>query len=246
MKWPGLAKCTVYFICFVGVCWISHYYPFSRSLEIKDTDRSFALNKCFAHLSFVPKFYLKKEKKKRWNLSPQVMFLDLLFLVTLFFISTVDTNVLTPPLSTSAVIDSNSVSGVRTRKSSTGSLDTLTSIAITAAVTTTSSVKYANTFMIRDLEILGRERLRGRDFTESFVVHFKKIDVPESFIRLLFTRKVSTFIFIEGGHAFSPRWEMVNLLAFDNLFPLLKREVGWRRLPPFPAKMTVVHALHCL
>ena len=174
------------------------------------------------------------------------MFLDLLFLVTLFFISTVDTNVLTPPLSTSAVIDSNSVSGVRTRKSSTGSLDTLTSIAITAAVTTTSSVKYANTFMIRDLEILGRERLRGRDFTESFVVHFKKIDVPESFIRLLFTRKVSTFIFIEGGHAFSPRWEMVNLLAFDNLFPLLKREVGWRRLPPFPAKMTVVHALHCL
>lgn len=133
------------------------------------------------------------------------MFLDLLFLVTLFFISTVDTNVLTPPLSTSAVIDSNSVSGVRTRKSSTGSLDTLTSIAITAAVTTTSSVKYANTFMIRDLEILGRERLRGRDFTESFVVHFKKIDVPESFIRLLFTRKVSTFIFIEGGHAFSPR-----------------------------------------
>lgn len=102
------------------------------------------------------------------------MFLDLLFLVTLFFISTVDTNVLTPPLSTSAVIDSNSVSGVRTRKSSTGSLDTLTSIAITAAVTTTSSVKYANTFMIRDLEILGRERLRGRDLTESFVVHFKK------------------------------------------------------------------------
>lgn len=54
----------MYFICFVGVCEISHYYPFSRSLEIKDTDRSFALNKCFAHLSFVPKFYLKKEKKK--------------------------------------------------------------------------------------------------------------------------------------------------------------------------------------
>ena len=54
----------VFFICFVIVCWFSHYYPFSRSLEIKDTDRSFALNKCFAHLSFVPKFYLKKEKKK--------------------------------------------------------------------------------------------------------------------------------------------------------------------------------------
>lgn len=102
------------------------------------------------------------------------MFLVLHFVVTLFFIFAVDTNVLTPPLSTSAVIDSNSVSGVRTRKSSTGSLDTLTSIAITAAVTTTSSVKYANTFMIRDLEILGRERLRGRDFTESFVVHLKK------------------------------------------------------------------------
>ena len=80
------------------------------------------------------------------------MFLVLLFLVTLFFfIFTVDTNVFTPPLSTSAVIDSNSVSGVRTRKSSTGSLDTLTSIAITAAVTTASSVKYANTFMIETL-----------------------------------------------------------------------------------------------
>lgn len=75
------------------------------------------------------------------------MFLVLHFLVTLLYISAVDTkmNALTPPLSTSAVIDSNSVSGVRTRKSSTGSLDTLTSIAITAAVTTTSSVKYANT-----------------------------------------------------------------------------------------------------
>ena len=81
------------------------------------------------------------------------MFLVLLFLVTLFFIFifTVDTNVFTPPLSTSAVIDSNSVSGVRTRKSSTGSLDTLTSIAITAAVTTASSVKYANTFVIETL-----------------------------------------------------------------------------------------------
>lgn len=138
-------------------------------------------------------------------MSPQVMFLVLHFLVTLFFIFAVDTNVLTPPLSTSAVIDSNSVRGVRTRKSSTGSLDTLTSIAITAAVTTASSVKYANTFMIRDLEILRRERLQGRDFTESFFAHFKKIDVRESFIRLFFTRKVSTFIFIEGGYAFSPR-----------------------------------------
>ena len=134
------------------------------------------------------------------------MFLDLLFLVTLFFISTVDTNVLTPPLSTSAVIDSNSVSGVRTRKSSTGSLDTLTSIAITAAVTTTSSVKYANTFMIRDLEILGRERLQGKDFfLGKFFRTFSKIDVPESFIRLFFTRKVSTFIFIEREYAVFPR-----------------------------------------
>ncbi|KAJ7392340.1 Ankyrin repeat and KH domain-containing protein 1 [Desmophyllum pertusum] len=53
----------------------------------------------------------------------------------------VNTNALPPPLSTSAVIDSNSVSGIRTRKSSTGSLDTLTSIAITAAVTTTSTGK---------------------------------------------------------------------------------------------------------
>ena len=151
------------------------------------------------------------------------MFLDLLFLVTLFFISTVDTNVLTPPLSTSAVINSNSVSGVRTRKSSTGSLDTLTSIAITAAVTTTSSVKYANTFMIRDLEILGRERLQGKDFfLGKFFRTFSKIDVPESFIRLFFTRKVSTFIFIEREYAVFPRWEMVNLLAFDNLFPPLR------------------------
>lgn len=53
----------------------------------------------------------------------------------------VNTTVFQPPLSMSAVIDSNSVSGVRKRKSSTGSLDTLTSIAITAAVTITPSVK---------------------------------------------------------------------------------------------------------
>lgn len=143
-----------------------------RTLE--DTDRSFALNKCFAHPSFVPKFYLKKEKKKSVEICRRKLCFKITFLVTLFFISTVDTNVLTPPLSTSAVIDSNSVSGVRTRKSSTGSLDTLTSIAITAAVTTTSSVKYANTFMIRDLEILRRERLQGRDFTESFCRSFLK------------------------------------------------------------------------
>lgn len=128
------------------------------------------------------------------------MFLDLLFLVTLFFISTVDTNVLTPPLSTSAVIDSNSVSGVRTRKSSTGSLDTLTSIAITAAVTTTSSVKYANTFMIRDLEILGRERLRGRDFTESFVVHFKKNRRPGKLHFTYLSTETLTWLFLLIHH----------------------------------------------
>ena len=62
-----------------------------------------------------------------------------LFLLFLFI---VNTSVFPPPLSTSAVIDSNTVSGVRTRKSSTGSLDTLTSIAITAAVTPTSTGKY--------------------------------------------------------------------------------------------------------
>ena len=59
-----------------------------------------------------------------------------------------NTSVLPPPLSTSAVIDSNTVSGVRTRKSSTGSLDTLTSIAITAAVTTTSTGKYGHSLTV--------------------------------------------------------------------------------------------------
>ena len=54
----------------------------------------------------------------------------------------VDSVAVQPPLNTPTVIENNSVSGARTRKSSTGSLDTLTSIAITAAVTTTSSVKY--------------------------------------------------------------------------------------------------------
>ena len=60
-----------------------------------------------------------------------------------------NTSVLPPPLSTSAVIDSNTVSGVRTRKSSTGSLDTLTSIAITAAVTTTSTGKYEHSLNVQ-------------------------------------------------------------------------------------------------
>ncbi|XP_058961953.2 ankyrin repeat domain-containing protein 17 isoform X2 [Pocillopora verrucosa] len=60
----------------------------------------------------------------------------------------VNAGVLPPPLTTSAVIDSNSVSGVRTRKSSTGSLDTLTSIAITAAVTTTSTGKSSDVISV--------------------------------------------------------------------------------------------------
>lgn len=64
------------------------------------------------------------------------------------FLFIVNTSVLPPPLSTSAVIDSNTVSGVRTRKSSTGSLDTLTSIAITAAVTTTSTGKYGHSLTV--------------------------------------------------------------------------------------------------
>ena len=66
----------------------------------------------------------------------------------------VDTVAVQPPLNTSTVIE-NSVSGARTRKSSTGSLDTLTSIAITAAVTTTSSVKYvcdSPKFGIKDVD----------------------------------------------------------------------------------------------
>ena len=68
-----------------------------------------------------------------------------MFIISLFL---VNTSVLPPPLSTSAVIDSNTVSGVRTRKSSTGSLDTLTSIAITAAVTTTSTGKYGQSLHV--------------------------------------------------------------------------------------------------
>ena len=75
--------------------------------------------------------------------TPETLAYQKLLMIWVFWF-TVHTGVLPPPLTTSAVIDSNTVTGVRTRKSSTGSLDTLTSIAITAAVTTTSSGKYVH------------------------------------------------------------------------------------------------------
>ncbi|XP_074613505.1 ankyrin repeat domain-containing protein 17-like [Acropora palmata] len=69
----------------------------------------------------------------------------------------VDSVAVQPPLNTPTVIENNSVSGARTRKSSTGSLDTLTSIAITAAVTTTSSVKSNDVISVMKTAALTKE-----------------------------------------------------------------------------------------
>ena len=58
-------------------------------------------------------------------------------------------------------------------------------------------------YQSRDLQIQGRERLRVRDLTESFFAYSQYIDSPESFILSIFTRKVSTVTFSEGGYTLS-------------------------------------------
>ena len=54
-----------------------------------------------------------------------------------------------------------------------------------------------------DLWIQGRERLRVRDLTQSFLAYSQNIDSPESVILPFFTRKVSTVTFSEGGYVLS-------------------------------------------
>ena len=79
-----------------------------------------------------------------------------------------------------------------------------------------------------------------------FFAYYQKIDSPEFFIVLFFTRKVCTVIVIEGGWAFSRLqntktsniWEVVPATTTLSL----KLVVEWRRLPLFPAKMTLPHA----
>ena len=51
----------------------------------------------------------------------------------------------------------------------------------------------------RELQMQERERLRLRDLIKVFFVYCQKIDTPEFFTVLFFTRKVSTVIVIEGG-----------------------------------------------
>ena len=56
----------------------------------------------------------------------------------------------------------------------------------------------------RDLQIRGRERLRPvRDLISGFFAYCQKIDTPEFFTVLFFTRKDSTVNVIEGGWALS-------------------------------------------
>ena len=55
-----------------------------------------------------------------------------------------------------------------------------------------------------DLYMIGRERLRVRLDLKFFRVFSKnKIDTPESFFLLFFTKKVNTFILIERGSSLS-------------------------------------------
>ena len=92
----------------------------------------------------------------------------------------------------------------------------------------------------------GWERLRVRDLTSSFFAYSQNIDSPESFILPFFTRKVSTVTFSEGGCTLS--WSQ-NDKTFNSWYLVsatstfsLKVVVEWRRLPPFRAKMTLVHS----
>ena len=88
--------------------------------------------------------------------------------------------------------------------------------------------------------------LRVRDLTQSFFAYSQNIDSPESFILPFFIRKVSTVIFSEGGYALSrsqkDKTSNIWYLVFATKPFALKLVVELRRLPPFPAKMTLVHA----
>ena len=82
------------------------------------------------------------------------------------------------------------------------------------------------------------------DLTSSFFAYSQNIVFRESFSLPFFTRKVSTVILSEGGYALSrsqnDKTSNVWYLVFATF--TLKLVVEWRRLPLFPAKMTLVHA----
>ena len=58
-------------------------------------------------------------------------------------------------------------------------------------------------YVIRELYIRGRGRLRQRHLILSFLAYSPKIDILESFILPFFTTKVSTVISVEGGEVLS-------------------------------------------
>ena len=99
--------------------------------------------------------------------------------------------------------------------------------------------------LIRDLKIRGRGQLGARDLTWSFFASSQNIDSPESFILLFFTRKVSIVIFLsEGGYALcwsqNDKTSNIWYVVFSTTTFARKLVVEWRRLPRFPAKMTLV------
>ena len=102
------------------------------------------------------------------------------------------------------------------------------------------------TFRLKILRRDGRGRVRVRDLTWSFFAYSENIDSPESFILPFFTRKARTVTFSEGGYTLSRSqndktsniWQLVPATSTFSL----KVVVEWRRLPRFPAKMTLVHA----
>ena len=79
-----------------------------------------------------------------------------------------------------------------------------------------------------------------------FFAYSLNIDSPGSFILPYLTRKVSSVIFSEGGYALSRSqndktstiWYLVSATSTFSI----RLVVEWRRLPRFPAKMTLVHA----
>ena len=50
----------------------------------------------------------------------------------------------------------------------------------------------------------------------------KKMDSPESFIVLFFTRKVTELLFLFKGFTPFPELKIMKLLTFDNFFPQLR------------------------
>ena len=101
----------------------------------------------------------------------------------------------------------------------------------------------------RSVWILLLETFRFKDdykyeiWLRVFFAYSQNINSADSFILLIFTRKVSTATFSEGGYTLS-RWQNDKTTNIWWLVSAtsLKVVVGWRRLPHFPAKMTLVHA----